>query len=191
MMQNLMSIKYLFKSAFTNRITNETSCPRIRISGSIAVLLNSPSLYNEQGTLDFGSLLMKCMNIERPYPMRMLKIGPAMVPVIAISPKFFLVMATSALISPRQFPHAKIVNANRDLGRVVIKANNCNRSRIISELNLIHRMLYTKARIEYVVINHAGASETFVLNLTIMPRIAPGIKESNPIYKYKSLGSSM
>jgi len=55
----------------------------------------------------------------RPRPARMLKIGPARVPVTAISPYPLLVMATSAVMSPRQLPQATMVRARRESGRPV------------------------------------------------------------------------
>ena len=57
---------------------------------------------------------------DRPYPIRILKMGPAIVPAMAISPKPFLVIATSADISPRQLPQAIMVNAKRESGIPVI-----------------------------------------------------------------------
>lgn len=63
------------------------------------------------------------MNIERPIPQRMLKMGPATQPVIAISPKPFLVIATSAAISPRQLPQETTVRASKASGRVVMNPN--------------------------------------------------------------------
>ena len=49
----------------------------------------------------------------------MLKIGPANVPVTAISPYPLLVIATSAVMSPRQLPQATIVRAKRESGSPV------------------------------------------------------------------------
>ena len=57
---------------------------------------------------------------DRPYPIRILKMGPAIVPAMAISPKPFLVIATSADMSPRQLPQAIMVNAKRESGIPVI-----------------------------------------------------------------------
>jgi hypothetical protein len=65
----------------------------------------------------------------------MLKMGPASVPVTAISPYPLLVMATSAVISPRQLPQATMVNARREAGNPVTKPNVYSRDTIILELN--------------------------------------------------------
>jgi len=64
------------------------------------------------GLLDFMILRV----VDNPWPIKILKIGPAIVPVMAISPKPFLVMATSALMSPRQLPQARMVSPNSDFG---------------------------------------------------------------------------
>ena len=44
------------------------------------------------------------MNVERPKPTKMQKIALAMLPVIAISPKPFLVIAKDALKSANELP---------------------------------------------------------------------------------------
>lgn len=67
-----------------------------------------------------SSIVKRCMVYDTPCPTSMLKIGPAIVPVTAISPKPFFVIATSALISPRQLPHARIVSPKRALGNLVM-----------------------------------------------------------------------
>ena len=59
----------------------------------------------------------------RPNPAKILNIGPAIVPVIAISPYPLFAIATSAVISPRQFPQDIIVRANNDSGRPVTNPN--------------------------------------------------------------------
>jgi hypothetical protein len=41
---------------------------------------------------------------ENPYPTNILKIGPAIVDVIAISPHPILVISKKVIKSPRQFP---------------------------------------------------------------------------------------
>ena len=50
--------------------------------------------------------------------------GPATVAVIAISPKPFFVMATSADKSPREFAHAKIDKESNACGRPVMNPSN-------------------------------------------------------------------
>ena len=77
----------------------------------------------------------------------MLKMGPAMQPVIAISPNPLLVIATLAFMSPRQLPHARSVSPKSGLGKPRIKPNSCNKSTTISEVKEIHMILITKPRI--------------------------------------------
>jgi hypothetical protein len=55
--------------------------------------------------------------------------------VTAISPYPLLVIATSAVISPRQLPQATMVNARREAGNPVTKPNVYSRDTIILELN--------------------------------------------------------
>lgn len=87
----------------------------------------------------------------------MLKIGPAIVPVIAISPKPFFVIATSALISPKQLPQASIVSPNKALGSFVINPNNYNISMILLEVKLIQTILIKKQMKAYMVKSKVGA----------------------------------
>lgn len=89
----------------------------IRTNGVSEVISSFPSASNKyQSILGLSGFATKTVIIERPRPTRMLKMGPAMQPVIAISPKPFLVIATSALMSPRQFPQASNVSPSTDLG---------------------------------------------------------------------------
>jgi len=94
--------------------------------------------------------------------MRTLKTGPAMHPVIAISPNPFLVIATLAFMSPRQLPHASSVSPRRVLGRPSITPNNESRSTTMSQVNEIQRMLITKAIIAYRKISFSGGYVIFV-----------------------------
>ena len=55
------------------------------------------------------------MNVDSPRPTRMQNIALAMLPVIAISPKPFLVIAREALKSARQLPQHRRVSA-KNLG---------------------------------------------------------------------------
>ena len=71
----------------------------------------------------------------------MLKIGPASVAVMAISPKPFLVIATSADMSPRQLPQARKERERRAYGSPVMNPNSFKRSTIEFEAKLIHAML--------------------------------------------------
>jgi hypothetical protein len=74
-----------------------------------------------------------------------LNIGPAIVAVIAISPNTFLVIAVSALISPRLFPQARKVNDNKAYGSFVIKPNNFSKSTTQFEVQLIQAILEQNA----------------------------------------------
>ena len=65
-------------------------------------------------------------------------------PVMAISPNPFLVMAKSALISPKQLPQDKIVKASSALGKWVIKPNSLSRSMMHLLVKLIHAIDITK-----------------------------------------------
>ena len=74
-----------------------------------------------------------------------MNIGPAIVAVIAISPNPFLVIAVSALISPRLFPQARKVNDNKAYGSFVIKPNNFSKSTTQFEVQLIQAILEQNA----------------------------------------------
>ena len=74
-------------------------------------------------------------------PMRTLKTGPATVAVIAISPNPFLVMATSADMSPRQLPQASSERESRAYGNPVINPKSFKRSTIEFEAKLIQAIL--------------------------------------------------
>lgn len=100
--------------------------------------------------------------------------GPAIVPVIAISPNPFLVMARSALISPRQLPQARIVSASRGLGRLVMKPNNLSKSIMLSDVKEIQAMLMMKLIIAYILIRCFGPRYLFVLIEIKMDMTNPG-----------------
>jgi len=74
--------------------------------------------YKENNTVEVDGLLVFKIEIviDNPKPIRTLNMGPAMQPVIAISPNPLFVIATSAVISPRQFPQAIIVSAKSASG---------------------------------------------------------------------------
>lgn len=86
-----------------------------------------------------------------------MKTGPAIAPVIAISPKPFLVMARSAVKSPRLLPHASTVRANMAVGRFDRKPNNLKRSMIQSAVKLIQMRLVRKATNEKIFSRPSGA----------------------------------
>lgn len=95
----------------------------ISTNGNTATRSSVPSDYqivNDTLVLSGSSLLAIPRVKERPRPTKTLNIGPATQPVIAISPKPFLVMATSAAKSPRQLPQEMTVRASRASGRVVM-----------------------------------------------------------------------
>ena len=65
--------------------------------------------------------LSKVAALASPWPIKMLKMGPAMVAVTPISPKPFLVIAVSALMSPKLLPQASTVSDRRACGSLVMK----------------------------------------------------------------------
>jgi hypothetical protein len=85
------------------------------------------------------------MRVPKPYPTSILKIGPAIVAVIAISPNPLLVKATSALTSPRLFPQERTVKERSAYGSVVINPKSLRRSTTQLEVKLIHPILIIKA----------------------------------------------
>lgn len=98
----------------------------MRDMGSTAVVSIDPSGVKAEAWNDVfqGSSCLSIPRVsERPCPTRMLKIGPAIVPVIAISPKPFFVMATSADMSPKQLPQASTVSPKRAGGNPEMKPN--------------------------------------------------------------------
>lgn len=103
---------------FIKLTTKTKSSAIINKSGSNASLLKSPSeFFIEKPIYDSEILapwfLIIVIKFESPYPTNILNIGPAIVAVTAISPNPFLVIATSADISPKQFPHDNTVNERR------------------------------------------------------------------------------
>lgn len=104
----------------------------------------------------------------------MLNIGPAIVAVTAISPNPFLVIATSADISPRQFPHDSTVNERRAYGNLVINPKIFTKSTTHPDEKLIHAILCKKAKNEYTVNKKFGAYDLLVYFYIQIPRIAPG-----------------
>ena len=85
--------------------------------------------------------------VDAPCPTRILNIGPAIVPVIAISPNPLIVIATSALMSPRQLPHARIVSPKSAFGNLVMNPKSYNKSMIQFEVKLIQMILMIKLKI--------------------------------------------
>ena len=64
-----------------------------------------------------------------------------MVAVIAISPKPFFTIATSAVMSPRQLPQARTVSDKRACGRLKMNPKSLSKSTIEFEAKLIQAML--------------------------------------------------
>lgn len=118
-----------------------------RPNGKTASLLNDPSALLSENGMDSSMCFISIIQQEDPAPQSMLKIGPAMQPVIAISPKPFLVMATSAERSPMQLPQANKVNPRRDFGRFVMIPRTAKRSTTILDVNATHYILIMNARI--------------------------------------------
>ena len=96
----------------------------INVSGKTATLfktslpVSGSFIMIEKGTDSEKELayFANFMVIDSPSPMLMLNTGPAIVPVIAISPKPFLAIAESATISPKELPHANTVSPNKLVG---------------------------------------------------------------------------
>lgn len=91
--------------------------------------------------------------VDSPIPTRTLKIGPAVQPVIAISGKPFLVMPTSAAMSPSELAHETMVRAKSASGKVVMKPKIWSRSMIVFEMKAIQMMDITKQNKALVVIS--------------------------------------
>ncbi len=85
--------------------------------------------------------------IEIPYPIRILKIGPVIVPVIAISRKTLFVIAISAFESPRLLPYDRIIRASKFFGSSEISLNKSIRSMMHLYVNNIQAMLIMKLNI--------------------------------------------
>ena len=102
------------------------------------------------------------IRLDKPQPTRILKIGPAIVAVTAISPKPFFVIATSADISPKQFPHERTVSDNNAYGNLVINPKILTKSTTHPEAKFIHAMLYKNESIENIVNKSLGPSDLLV-----------------------------
>jgi len=100
--------------------------------------------------------------------------GPARVAVTAISPNPFFVIATSALMSPREFPQERTVKFRREGGNVVMKPSTFSKSTIAPAVKLIQATLNKKQNTELVVMNHRGASVLLILVLIKNEHTSPG-----------------
>ena len=80
------------------------------------------------------------MNVDSPNPTKIQKIALAILPVIAISPKPFLVIAREALKSANEFPQHINVNANIEGSIFSIYPNNSIWSIIMSDIKDIHEI---------------------------------------------------
>ena len=91
--------------------------------------------------------LIMVIKLDNPYPTNILKIGPAIVAVTANSPYPFLIIATSADISPKQFPQDKTVNERRAWGSLVMNPKILTKSTTHPDEKLIHAILCKKESI--------------------------------------------
>ena len=82
--------------------------------------------------------------VVHPRPSIRLKTGPAMQPVMAISPRPRFASDTLAMKSPREFPHERIVKPRKDGGRPVIIPRTSNKSTMISQRVYTHTILMKK-----------------------------------------------
>ena len=114
---------------------------------------------------------------ERPYPIRILKMGPAIVPVIAISPKPFFVIAISAFVSPRLLPHERIVRASKFFGSSEISPNRSSRSMMHLDVNDIQAMLIMKLNIWKTFISSIGPFVFLVFIRIQIDEMIPGINK--------------
>lgn len=108
-----------------------------------------------------------------PIPINILKIGPAIVAVIAIFPYPLLVIARSAFMSPKQLPHDMIVMDNRASGSPVTNLKIVKISITIPQANWSHMMHMKKDKKVQKVIKPGGAVEVLVLNKMKTPMNAP------------------
>jgi hypothetical protein len=114
----------------------------------------------------------------------MLKIGPAIVPVIAISPKPFFVIAMSAFVSPRLLPHERIVRASKFFGSSDINPKRSNRSMMHFEVNDIQAMLIIKLKIWKTLRSSIGPFVFLVFILIQIDIKSPGINKSLHMFIY-------
>jgi len=83
---------------------------------------------------------MHILKVVRPSPSIKLKIGPAIHPVIAISPNPFFEIAALAMASPTELPHESTVNPSNVVERPVKIPNNYNKSTIRLVVKYIQTM---------------------------------------------------
>lgn len=170
----------MFTKTFIKLTKRTTISAKIIKSGSNASWLNSPfefliekSIYDSETLAPWFFIIV--IRFESPYPTRILKMGPAIVAVTAISPNPFFVIATSADISPKQFPQDSTVRDNKAYGNLVINPKIFTKSTTHPEAKLIHAILYKNDSIEKNVIKSSGPSDLLVLLKIIIPIIDPGI----------------
>ena len=121
--------------------------------------------------------------------------GPATVAVMAISPKPFLVIATSADISPRELAQAKIERDNKACGRLVINPSRTSKSTIQLAAKLITATLCTKAITAKTLTKMRGGDVYLVQKKIAIPRIKPGAMATRPtmskiMFCWSTLGST-
>lgn len=103
--------------AFKSKKSYESSKETINVIGKIEFKSKVfPSSSNaDQVTLLLVFNLINGIKVESPSPTNMQNMALAILPVIAISPKPFFVIANDALRSAKQFPQQSRVSA-RNLG---------------------------------------------------------------------------
>lgn len=119
---------------------------------------------------------LRASSRERPMAMFKRKIGPEMQAVIAISPNPFLVMATLALISPKQFPKERNVIRSACSGIPVSCPKMVIISTTVPEAALIHQTLMIIATIEQKKLSDLGGTSGKVKKATQIAKIMNGIR---------------
>ena len=103
--------------AFKNKNIYDKNSDTINVIGKTEFLSNDPSsLKADHATLGFFyESFKRGINVDSPNPTNIQNIALAILPVTAISPNPFLVIAIDALKSARQFPQQRRVKA-KNLG---------------------------------------------------------------------------
>jgi hypothetical protein len=126
--------------AFKSKNSYETNKETINVIGKTEFKSNVlPSSSNaDQATLLLSFNFNSGIKVDSPSPTNMQNIALATLPVIAISPKPFLVIANEALRSAKQLPQHSRVSA-KNLGyRDKINPKLVSKSIIMFETNAIH-----------------------------------------------------
>ena len=153
--------------AFKSKKSYESSKETINVIGKIEFKSKVfPSSSNaDQVTLLLVFNLINGIKVESPSPTNMQNMALAILPVIAISPKPFFVIANDALRSAKQFPQQSRVSA-RNLGyRDNINPKLVSKSIIMFETNAIHDTDWMNAITANKNIKLLDAYSLVVLNL--------------------------